>query len=61
MIAFNNVDSGDEEGHGSEECERERMMEERREERRGGREWRIDDNVAWILYNSERDVRPYPE
>ena len=37
MIALNNEDSGDEEGHGS-ECEREQKMEERREEKRKGME-----------------------
>ena len=60
MIAFNDVDNGDEEGHGSEECERERRTEERREERKGGREWGVDDKVAWILYDFEMAVRVYP-
>ena len=31
--AFDDEDSSDEEGHGSEECEREQRMEDRREEK----------------------------
>jgi hypothetical protein len=41
------------EARGSEKC--------KREERRGGREWGIDDKVAQLLYKFERAVRAYPE